>query len=327
MKKIILVIIILIVIGVLSGTYLWYQSSMKFNASEDIAIEIIDGEGIKEISQKLADNNAIDNPYIFIVYAILIDGEGYDKIVPGLHTIPAQSDIPQIFSLLQANPNREISVTLPEGITSVEFVAILTDKLSVSDQELRNYLLQSNYYQNLDTVISKSNLYEGFLFPDTYRFYFLSTPEEIFNKIFNNFQIRWEATIDGPIDYEKLIIASIIEKEASNDFHEKQIISGIFHKRLENGIPLGANSTLNYILDEPQRVFTSLELNYESDYNSYLNSGLPPTPICNPGLNSIVAATQPLNTEYWYFLHTPDGQIVYAKTLAEQEANIEQYLS
>lgn len=322
---------IVLIITLLASGYVFLNKANQYKTTKEITIEISEGEDIVNIAEKLSNNEVIYSKYAFIYHALLIDPEGRQKILPGIHIVPSDSNMTDVFKLIQSNPNREITMTFPEGLTSEEILIRINQELSIPISDLNNAILAENTIKLLPINFSDNQQLEGFLFPDTYRFKVESTSGEVIMRFIDNFNVKWEqvnknnaeSSLD---DYEILILASIIEKEANSDYLEKQMISDIFHKRLENGIPLGANSTLNYILDEPQRVFTNYEIYYPSDYNTYQNPGLPPTPICNPGLDSIKAAYDPVSTDYWYFLHTNDGETIYAKTLSEQEANIDKYL-
>lgn len=309
--------------------YFHYNSSLSNRSKAQYSVIISPGDNITNISFKLSGQNIISSPLSFIIYSFTHPGR--EKILPGVHTIPINSTIPEIFNYLQTDPNREIILTFPEGLTNQEIISKITDNFSLTVEEIENELTINKIKDNL-SFIPEENNFEGFLFPDTYRFAAKSDPSDILQRFLTNFDTRWnEATkiINTQIeleDYELLILASIIEKESNSDFEEKQIISGILQKRLAEGIPLGANSTLNYVLSDKKRVFSDFEINYPSQYNTYQNQGLPPTPICNPGLDSLKAAFNPQDTEYYYFLHTPSGETKYAKTYDEHLKNIDKYL-
>ena len=120
-------------------------------------------------------------------------------------------------------------------------------------------------------------------------------------------------------------MASLIEKEAATD-KDRKLISGIFYKRLAFGQALQSCATINYILGVHKRQLSFDETRTPSPYNTYLHPGLPPGPICNPGLTAIEAAIWPEDSEYWYFLATPDGQTIYSKTKEEHDLNKVKYL-
>jgi len=179
---------------------------------------------------------------------------------------------------------------------------------------------------------------EGYLFPDTYRIYASSTVTEVIEKMLTNFdkklttQMRADIKAQGKTIYEVIILASLIEKEAPIDYQtsddrDARIIAGIFLNRLHIGQGLQSDATLSYIYGDNKPAHTGAELENSSPYNTYKYRGLPPGPICNPGILAIKAAIYPIITEYNYFL-TPKGKdtVVYARTYQEHLQNKYKYL-
>ena len=124
---------------------------------------------------------------------------------------------------------------------------------------------------------------------------------------------------------EILILASIIEREANTEESQK-MISGIFQNRLAINMPLQADASIEYVLDKPLNELTPRDLEIDSPYNTYLNLGLPPTPIGNPGMEAIDAVLNPTKSDYYYYITDENGDFYYAKSYAEHLRNIEQYL-
>ncbi|MFA5155007.1 MAG: endolytic transglycosylase MltG [Patescibacteria group bacterium] len=191
-----------------------------------------------------------------------------------------------------------------------------------------------------DFLADKPKYYglEGYLFPDTYRIYASSTVPEVIDKMLGNFgqkltpQLRAEIKAQGKTIYEIVTMASLIEKEApldyqQNDNRDARIISGIFWDRLKIGQPLQSDATLSYILNDNQPSHSGKDLEVDSPYNTYRHRGLPPGPICNPGLLAIEAAIYPLSTDYNYFLTPPDKpEVIYARTYEQHLQNKYKYL-
>jgi len=331
MKKIILYLFIFILLLVLAGgliTYFRYQAAMNWRSPAEAVIEINPGDGLDVVANRLARNNVIHDPLFFQIYSFIKDN--YHTIQPGIHTIPAGTGIDQIMSLFYDNPHREITVTIPEGLTIQQTAELVSQNLAVDNDLLLAEINQPYHLEELLFPPAEQTL-EGFLFPDTYRFLNDSTTDQIVIKMIQNFNEQWpENDIENSdtklSSYEILILASIIEKEASNS-EERRVISEILQSRLSEGEPLAVNATLNYILDDPQAVFSDEEIYYDSAYNTYQHKGLPPTPICNPSLDSILAVIEPTPNNYYYYLHDADGQIHYAATLDEHNANIDKYLN
>jgi len=179
---------------------------------------------------------------------------------------------------------------------------------------------------------------EGYLYPDTYRVFASSTAEEIITKMLSNFdkkltpQMRADIKASGKTINEIVTMASIIEKEApisykNGDNQDAKIISGIFWHRLKTGQSLQSCATLAYILGVNKGQYSEADTKTESPYNTYINKGLPPGPISNPGILAIEAAIYPTSSDYNYFL-TPSGsqKIIYASTYEEHLRNKNKYL-
>ncbi len=178
---------------------------------------------------------------------------------------------------------------------------------------------------------------EGYLFPDTYRVFASSSPEEIVYRLLRNFdlklseEMRAEIKRQGKTIHEIITMASIIEKEApifnQTSAEDAKIISGIFWNRLRIGMALQTDASLSYIFEDKKPAHSGAELKVDSPYNSYLYRGLPPGPIANPGLIAIEAAIYPAKTDYFYFLTPLDGsRVYYAKTYQEHLNNKYKYL-
>lgn len=178
---------------------------------------------------------------------------------------------------------------------------------------------------------------EGYLFPDTYRVYSSTTPDEIVFKMLSNLdkkltaKMREDIAASGKTIHEIITMASIIEKEApiyaQKDAKAAKIISGIFWNRINIGMALQSDATLSYIFNDKSPVHSSKELEVDSPYNTYKYRDLPPGPIANPGLIAIEAAIYPSKTNYFYFLTTLDGSaIYYARTYDEHLRNKYKYL-
>jgi UPF0755 protein len=206
---------------------------------------------------------------------------------------------------------------------------------------------------------------EGFLFPDTYFFNKPIAPYDVVNRILSNFEKRLAQaetlaenenqnglyrlpaypTIKigkgaGQVSlYQVLTLASIIEKETGRDVskagedqkqrldEERRTVAGIFYNRLAIGQALQSDATVNYASGKSDAQATYKDLEIDSPYNTYKYAGLPPGPICNPSLSSIIAALSPIKTDYYYFFHKqPSGEVVYSKTFEEHTAKRAKFL-
>ncbi len=213
----------------------------------------------------------------------------------------------------------EVTVTIPEGFSFMQIAKRLEEKGVCSAADF--YAVCQNYIPQSFTIsLSEERCFrmEGYLFPDTYRFYVGDDPQTVMVRMLNNF---WAKV--GQIDEETLILASIIEKEARSDTHMK-MVSSVFHNRLRDraNFPyLNADPTRDYV----NKYITGNPLvagqeKYAPLYNTCnKRRGLPAGPICSPGLRAIQAAKQPSSSSYYYFFFGKDGDNHYSETLQEHE--------
>jgi len=234
-------------------------------------------------------------------------------------------------ALITQNGGKEVEIKFIEGWTIEEMDGYLAKNGLIETGDLVNYskkFIQKNYFFLVDKP-AKASL-EGYLFPDTYRIYRQTTAEEIAKKALNNFdakltrELRQEIKKQKRTIFEVLTLASIVEKEMFG-YENRQKVAGIFLKRLDAGMPLQSDATINFITKKGLTRPSLADLAVDSLYNTYKYSGLPPGPIGNPGIEAINAAIYPVETLFWYFLTTEDGQIIFSKTHEEHLANQGKY--
>ncbi|MBI2450741.1 MAG: endolytic transglycosylase MltG [Parcubacteria group bacterium] len=245
-----------------------------------------------------------------------------------------------VISFLRNKANQEfkftpndIAITFPEGFTKNEIKKRFEENGFFVSLELDKNT-SGNLRKKFDFFIGAPsgviNL-EGFLFPDTYRFDKNSSEEEIISRMLNNFdkkldlEFREEIKNQNKSVFEIVTMASLIEEEGKIKT-DREIISGILWKRLEVGMPLQIDATINYITNGKNLKIPLEETKIKSPYNTYLNKGLPLGPIASPGLESIEAAVFPEKTEFWYYLSKPTGEIIFSKTLEEHNIAKVKYL-
>ncbi len=169
---------------------------------------------------------------------------------------------------------------------------------------------------------------EGLLFPETYYVPPAFTPEQLW-KLLAQTHVEKMSTLDFSQSTlskdEVLVLASIIEREA-NDTESMRMVSGILQNRIAIGMALQADASMEYVLDKPLKELTPEDLKIDTPYNTYLNTGLPPTPIGNPGLASIEAVLTPQESDFLFYITGNDGNFYYARTYNEHLQNINRYL-
>jgi len=199
---------------------------------------------------------------------------------------------------------------------------------SVATLARRADLVLPEFEQAEFLALAKSE--EGYLFPETYLIPAEYTALDLFNLLRNTFDEKI-ANLESEIANQErslpeiVILASIIEREA-NTYESKRMVSGILQNRLDIGMALQADASIEYVLDKPLKELTSEDLKIDSPYNTYLNRGLPPTPIGNPGLEAIMAVLEPAETDYLFYITGNDGQFYYAENFDQHRLNIARHL-
>ena len=280
--------------------------------ADAIVFAIASGESVDQISASLEESGLIRNRFLFKTYAWLVGKE--TKFKAGVYELqPGTSISFLVKTLTGTGTGLEVSVTIPEGYTASQIGVLVETKLAVSAE---------------DWAAASAGL-EGYLFPDTYRFVIGTTAQEVISTLRENFDRRLEefAVEIGTIENleELIILASIIEREVQSE-QDMALVSDIFRKRLEVGMALQADSTVNYVTGNDTPAISLEDRDIDSPYNTYKYAGLPPGPISNPGIASIIAANNPQANDYWYFLTTPEGEVIYAETFEEHVENKMLYL-
>jgi UPF0755 protein len=262
-----------------------------------------------------------------------------EDIEAGVYALRANMTMEQIARELQHGRMASTTVTIPEGWRAEQIARLLEEVGIVSAQEFLQFVAQGRAEPAYlaDRPAGSPASLEGFLFPDTYQFPKRTSAEVVLDMMLQNWdrrvtpEIRQMAEESGRSLYEVLILASIVEREAVVS-DERALIAGVYANRLGAGMMLQADPTVQYVkgYDAEGKVWWSPLLLQDieklvSPYNTYQNAGLTPGPICNPGLDSIVAAAKPASTEYLYFVSKGDGSHAFAITFEEHLANQRRY--
>lgn len=268
-------------------------------------------------SQRLQDENLIRNALVFRVYLKL---SGLDReIQAGSFKLSPNKTVEEITKLLTTG-RIDKWVTIVEGLRKEEIAQILVDEYGIEKNEFLKRAI------------------EGELFPDTYLIPVETSIQKLLALFKSNFNSKFDqklqddAKSNGLSKKEVVILASIVERESRNE-EERPIIAGILLKRWREGISLGADATVQYALGYSseentwwRKTLTEEDLQIDSPYNTRKNTGLPPSPICNPSLSSIKAVINPKETLFYYYLHDSDGKVHYAETFQEHQQNIVKFL-
>ncbi|HNQ40310.1 MAG TPA: endolytic transglycosylase MltG, partial [Candidatus Cloacimonas sp.] len=246
------------------------------------------------------------------------------NLKPGSYIFGGNTYLWQTVSRLHKGQNESITITFPEGLSLYKTLKKIDASGLATYDELYSSATNPFLIKKL-TGFEVSSL-EGFLYPETYRFPIEISPDSILaipaGEFFRRLQKEGIDPFAIPDFYAKLILASIVEKEAGNE-NEKEIIAGLFLNRLRHQMALQSCPTIDYIL-EPQgikhSVLTYADTQINSPYNTYLFPGLPPTPICNPSITTIKAVLNAKPNSYLYFFSDRQGKNVFSKTYEEHLA-------
>ena len=338
-KKIFLIcgIVLIIILVYLGYSYARYQYLLGVAVNQgnpsNISIVIKKGDSVSTIAKNLGQKDLIVDEDTFKTYA---KWSGFDrKIVAGRFLLNQTMTIPQIVGKISDLNQGQIVLTVPEGSTIKDIDQKLFD-LGIGGpgefiQAVKDFDNYSKYpFLDASKMQQLPHALEGYLFPDTY---FIDpgsyNPQNLIDIMLKNFQKKistdnlWSDQ-DGKSLYDTITMASIVEKEVRTD-QDRPIVAGILWKRLEKHWQLGADATLLYLKDDNTINYSDLQDN--SPYNTRKMTGLPPGPICNPGIKSIIAALNPQSSPYFYYLTRSDtGEVIYAQTNDEQNANRAKYL-
>jgi len=297
------------------------------DSSERITLQIASGESVDTIISNLVKAGVLKESWsrYFKMYLKLNNLSA--KIQAGTYEIPKNLNIKEIAQTIQKSKGLDLWITIPEGLRKDEIANILDRDLKSGGNDLfdENKFLSlttdSEYISTLGFTYELADL-EGFLFPDKYAFSVEETTEEVLTKLIDNFKSK----IGVNDTYEDIIIASMVEREGYTS-EDRPMIADIIQRRYAEGWLLQIDATLLYPEKDWKHVITKADKEDDNPYNTYKLQGLPPTPICNPGLQAINAVRNPKTNDYYYYIHDTKGVAHYAKTYTEHNINIQKYLT
>ncbi len=325
----------IILVGVLFILLFFMVSCRLFDTNKkdevpsgvEVEFEIKEGMTLKEVASLLEEKGIIDNAFLFRLFVEQKEKEG--SLIPGVYVIKTDSGYEEVLNEITAGPPVvTYKFTIPEGYTVKQIVEKVSEEIPFVDYgDMKQVEDISNY--NYDYLKDVSRL-EGFLFPKTYEITIDYTAKDIIEMMLAQYQLE-TGSLDyslaeekGLSTYDILKIASMIEREAYIP-EERALISAVIHNRLDIGMKLDIDATLSYFLDKwDSEGLTQSDLQTDTPYNTRLYAGLPPTPICNPGIASIEAALNPADVGYLYFVVTDSEKHThsFATTFEEHEENI-----
>lgn len=331
MKKLLVLLFIIFIVIPLVAADLIIKDLKRYAATpvaelrEPVTLEIKRGQRFETVADMLSEKRVITHP---LKFKIIARYTGHDKTMKfGEYRLyPAMTPL----GILKRFTKGDVllhRVTVPEGFNCQE-VASRLESLGLCDRKA--FLAKANDPEFTRQLKIPADTVEGYLFPDTYYFEKAPSPETIiltmvsrFRKAFSPEWVNRAAEI-GLSVHEIVTLASIIEKETGSA-EERPIISSVFHNRLKRGMRLDSDPTVIYGIEKFDGNLTRSNLREKTPYNTYVISGLPPSPIDNPGLAALKAALYPADTKYLFFVAKPDRTHFFSKTYSEHSQAVREY--
>lgn len=328
MTRIFKTLVILVVLAVVAGGA-WFAYTIWGDRSHpQTAQQIIVPEGstFHDIATQLANAGIVANATAFRVYAKMTHAD--TTAHAGAFRFAPHQTAAQVLAQLESGGAQIAKwVTIPEGFTAKQIAQRLQDDGLGDAREYEHAFLH-------DSIViggTRTKNLEGYLFPSTYLIPTDASPKTVEDILVAQFRkelprdAQQKAHAHGLTLPQAVTLASLIEREAKAD-DERPLMAGVYYNRLRLGMPLEVDASIEYALPEHHDVITYGDLKIDSPYNTYLHQGLPPTPIANPGEASLQAAFNPKPSPYLYYVYKGNGHHAFARTLAEQNANIAKYL-
>ncbi|MEI6690211.1 MAG: endolytic transglycosylase MltG [bacterium] len=303
-------VVLFVILGFALWSYLNYLLSPINPSNANLVTFVVDrGDNVAHVGAGLTQSGLIRSSLAFRL-AVYLEKVG-DKLQAGEYQLAKNQSVRSISNALTRGIATDNILTIPEGYRLEQIGETVESKLAIKYSDF----------------ILASKGQEGYLFPDTYAFGKETTAQEIITKLRSTWDSK-VATLSRTPTYDEVILASILERETLTNT-EKPIVAGILKKRLAEGWALEVDATIQYMLGKkggwwPIPLLGDRKL--KSAFNTYLNQGIPPSPICNPGLVSLAAIISPEQSPYYFYLHDKQGNIHYAATNAEHESNIAKYI-
>lgn len=344
---------IIIFVGITLGRTIWLCAVDVLalgKTGREVTIVITENDSVADVANKLESVGMIQYSSLFETFA-KITGKG-DQIKPGTITFDAKIvyDYNALINAMSADsgPTNTVTVTIPEGYNCKQIFALLEEKGVCSAKDLEQYAASGelpDYWFLKDLKRGTKYCLEGYLFPDTYDFYLDDTPKNVIKKFLEDFDFRFSERLRekynhlnndlglGLSVHEVVIMASMVQKEKAND-EEGYVIASVFYNRMVDSMKnpnskyhfLGCDATIDYA----ESVYPNQNAIINS-YDTYKNRGLPPGPICNPGLSSLDAALEPNDSSvdtnnskkfYYFVLDKEQNEHRFAVTQAEHDKNL-----
>jgi len=333
LRFLILALLVLVVSGFAAGGAALYFTQAPEAVPEDSFFRVSQGESLGKIAQQLEGRGFIRSGLVLRLYARIMKTD--DDLQTGYYNLPPGASMFEVHDILLTGKQHLVQVTIPEGLPLSRIARILEEKGIVQAQEFRQ---ESRSQLLLDEFDIPADSLQGYIYPDTYRMPLESPADSILRHMIHTFFRKLEESGIRRDDYspeelhERIILASIVEREYRLP-EEAPLIASVFLNRIDIRMPLQSCATVVYVLTEEMgrdhpKFLTYRDLEVSSDFNTYQNYGLPPSPICNPGKVALESAFSPADTDYLYFLvEDPEsGRHRFTTTLSEHNQAKQLYI-
>lgn len=332
-----LFLLLIFVIVSFGGWFLSWQFRMPLaRGGETRIIEVQKGWGIKQIAGELEKQGLIKNDLYFNLY---IWQKGWEeRLQAGTYELASSMSVADIAQKMKAGEILEnvVTVTIPPGqkinrVAEILKQADFDTPPDISQFRVKDFSGEFAFLQG----VPQNNTLEGFWYPETVTFRRDVTAEEITRRFLELFEKNIDKELRAEIEkrgwnlYDVLKLASIVEQEVpASKEQDRKIVAGIFWNRLEGNYPLESCVTIEYVLGVHKSRYSFEDTRTPSPYNTYINAGLPPTPIASPRRDAVEATVFFEPSDYQFFLSRPDtGQTIFSKTLQEHNQNVNKYLN
>lgn len=308
MKKVYYIIAgLLVFILLLSGGYIFTQINGKERYNTTLTIE--KNQPLRKSLTPLPNSES----FIFRLYLRFRDGGR--GIKAGQYHIEGDYSLKEVIDILESGKGRMVKVTIPEGFSIKQIVEHL-ERLGHIDKD--EFYAELNKASKSFPYPTPNGNFEGYLYPETYFLPENYDEEILVETMLKEFLKKFpsEKYPDKDEFYQKLIMASILEREALVKT-EKPVMASVFYNRMKKGMTLSSDATVNFVFDYAKKRIYYKDLKVDSPYNTYKYKGLPPAPICNPAIDSVEAAYNPADTDYLFFVARGDGSHFFSKTYRE----------
>jgi len=308
------------------GFGLWLVFGDRRLPEAPVLIEVAPGASVSDIAEQLAQSRVISSPRILALY--LRAKNLSETIQAAEYAFPAHLTIPEVATVLAAGGRpAQVWITVPEGFTAAQ----IANRLAQRGLEAAPSFLLVSRETSLKIDRWHTASLEGYLYPDTYLVPRHATAQQVAGLMTSEFFRNLPPNAVGLAHKlgfsipQIVTIASMVEREAKVDV-ERSLIAGVIYNRLRLGMPLEIDATIEYALPNHKQALSFGDLTIESPYNTYKRTGLPPTPIANPGKKSLLAAFHPAKVDYLYYVYRGHGRHQFSRTLEEQQAAERKYL-